>query len=367
MQSLLRLAVARGGRVAVQIAHGCDRRCWFCVEPSFLGKQVVARPVDEVVREIDLLARAGVRRFWLTTSELNVGRPEHAIEVLRALAGRGLDLQVFVQPAPMPDDLLDALEDAGVDPSGLSFELGHLDDRVLRAGGGPANRKSIDLLVETWLRRGYRQLGGSILLGAHPAETLDTVDGAVAAAREIDAALPDGLGLAYACGARVYPETPLARWIADHRAEAAPDLYGEDDPRFVRVVVFSRPLAPRPLLARVQAGLAGAKGNMAPMNAEVPATRAAEEAEALVNRGILRGFEGRHAEARDALEGALLRVPAHQEALRQLALLQANALGDPAGARATLTRLLAALPAGDPRREEVLSALEAVRATIPSP
>lgn len=360
----LRLAVARDARVAVSLSAGCDRRCTFCVEARFHGRRVVPRPVDDVVAELELLARAGLRRFWLVASELNVPNDRHAIAVFRRLAGRGWDVRGFLQPAPVSDALLDAMEDAGVDPQGLSFELGHLDDGLLRRGAGPANLGRIDHLVETWLRRGYRTLGGSVLLGAHPDETDATVASACDKALDIDAALPDGLGLAYACGARVYPETGLADWIAEHRDAARPHLYGAvDDDSFARVVVFCRPTAPRRLLAWVRDRLAGARGAMGPMNAEAPAEPRRLRAEALINRGLWRLCEDRPADAAEALRDALRHVPDHPEALRQLALVLANRLGDPAGAADALTRLLATLPAADPRRRDIVAALAALGAT----
>jgi tRNA-2-methylthio-N6-dimethylallyladenosine synthase len=44
----------------VPIIHGCDLMCTFCIIPYRRGRQV-SRPVDEVVREVGLLARRGVK------------------------------------------------------------------------------------------------------------------------------------------------------------------------------------------------------------------------------------------------------------------------------------------------------------------
>lgn len=360
MRSYLGLTLARNGRVAVQFSAGCDRRCAFCLEPRLTGHQVFPRPAAEIVAEILALAQAGVRRFWLTASELNVPNDRHAIAVLKGLAGKGLDLAGFLQAAPVSDALLDAMEGAGMDPESVNYEFGHLDDRILRAGGGPANRRQIDVLLERYLRRGYRRLGGSILLGAHPEERWETVDGALDAARELDRALPDGLALAYATGARVYPETPLAQWIRRNRAEAAPDLYGAADPSFAEVVVFSRPASPRTLMRHVQARLEGAKGRMGPMNVEVQSG----PAEASVNRALLRLGEGKLEAARSLLVAALQAEPAHAEALRQLALLQANHLGDLHGARDSLRRLVATLEPDDPRQMEIQQAMVQIERAI---
>lgn len=359
MGPYLGATLARGGRVAVQISAGCDRRCGFCVEARFLGKIVVPRPIDDVVAEVASLVRIGVRKLWLAGSELNVPDDRHAIALLRRLAPYKLDLQTFLQPAPVSDDLLDAMIDAGIDPESLSYELGHLDDRILRRGGGPTNRAAIDRLVDTYLRRGLRMLGGSVLLGAHPDETDDTVQGAIDGALAIDRALPGGLGLAYATGGRVYPETALADWVRANRDAARPHLYGADDPDFVQPVIFSKPASPRALLARVRAGLAGARGRMFPMNAEASGDEAALTAEAAIFRALWRTQEDRLDEAL----AELAQAGDHPDALRHEALLRANELGDRAGAVAAIDRLLTLLPEGDPRRAEAARARAALGAS----
>ncbi|MCK6516311.1 radical SAM protein [Myxococcota bacterium] len=365
MAEYLRLTLARGGRVPVSISTGCDRRCAFCVEARFAAFTVKPRPVEHIVAEVTALERAGVKRLWLGCSELNAPDARHAKAVLRALAGRGLDLAVFLQPAPMDDELLDLIEGAGLDPTALSYELGHLDDGLLRAGAGPATRRSIERLAELYLKRGYRTLGGSVLLGAHPQEDEGSLGRALDFARQLDAAFPDGLGLSYACGGRVYPETRLADWIAEDWDAARPHLYtlpGQPlDETFVRPVVYSRPAAPRVLLAQVRAALADCRGHIGPMNAEAPAQDAQLHAERLVNRGIWRHAQGQPKEAEALFVDAESRWPGHLEALAQLGLLRANTLFDFPGARSAFQKLLAALPDPDPRRGEIQAALTALR------
>jgi hypothetical protein len=367
----IRLAAARHGRIAVAIATGCDRRCVFCVEPAYTGGGVRPREVQHIVQEVGALAQAGVRRFWLACSEGNVRDARHLVTVLDALRAVGLagpgvpvDYALFLQPAPVDDALLDALEGAGIHPTTLSFEFGHLDDTILRAGGGPANRSQLDRLLHLWLRRGYRQLGGSILLGAHPQETERSVGSALDTALVWDRALPEGFGLAYACGARVYPGSPLARLLDPADPAVRADLYvraGDRlDENWVRPVVFSRPGRPRELLARVRAHLAGARGPMRPMNAEAAADPRELEAEQAVNRGIVRRGQKRHLEAAAQFNRALTLRPQHKEALAQAAQLYANDLGEPTIAGTLLTRLFALMPEDDPRRAEVLAALSAL-------
>ncbi len=355
------LVADRDGRVPVQISTGCDRRCLFCVEGRFSGGRVALRPVDDVVAEIDHLQRLGIRRFWLGASELNVPDERHAIRLLRALRGRALDLRVFIQPAPVSDNLLDALEGVDIQAVDLSFELGHLDPALLRAGAGPCNLAQIEALAERYARRGHRQLHGSVLFGAHPEETLESLERAFAVARELDSILPDGLGLSYAAGARVYPETGLADYISAHWEACLPSLYtlpGEaPDPSFVRPVVFSRPLPPRRLLGRVRAGLSTLRGPVGTMNSEAPSTARAVEAERLIDRALFRRAGGNHREAARLLQAAVASDPENIEALFLLADHRHNHLGDRVGARLALVRAAAVLHPGDPRQDEVRVAL----------
>ena len=208
------------------------------------------------------------------------------------------------------------------------------------------------------LRRGYPTLGGSILLGAHPAETDASVERALQAARDIDAALPAGLGLAYAAGGRVYEAAPLGAWVRAHLDAARPHLVGRLSPHFIEPLVFCRPGPPRALLARVTAGLEGCRGQMAPLNAEAPATPQRLRAELHVNLGVVRAAQGQTAAGLRSLRAALRLAPDHPEALRQIALTLANVRGDRAGAAAALRRLRAV--AATDQRPEIDAALAAL-------
>ncbi|MFT5684051.1 MAG: hypothetical protein ACI8RZ_004992 [Myxococcota bacterium] len=350
----LSVVAARQSAVPVEVATGCDRRCWFCMEARAAGQRVYPRPVPAVVAEVDALIAAGVETVWLSASELNVPDDAHAIAVLRALSGRDVTLRFFLQAAPISPALLDAIEDCGIDPATVPIEAGHLDDRILRAGGGPANRSHLDALVGRWVARGYSSLSLSVIFGAHPLETEQTLEAATSAARQIDAALPEGLSLSYSCGARVYARSPLADWIRAHPEEAAPDLYGavgEGD--FAAPVVFCRPLAPRRMLARVKGALWGMRGDSGPLNTELAETGSTEAA---INHSLWQWAEGERAAALTGLADALAQDPDHLAALSQQArLLHADGQRD--ATRAVLSRLLEVMPQDDPRHGEISAAL----------
>ncbi len=64
----------------LEIMRGCNHTCSFCSEPFVAGRQVRYRDLSAIMRDIDLLARHGVTKLYLISSELN---PENNQFVLR--------------------------------------------------------------------------------------------------------------------------------------------------------------------------------------------------------------------------------------------------------------------------------------------
>ncbi len=67
--------VARGtsARQFVTAVHGCNQHCTFCVVPYTRGHEL-SRPLAEVVGEVELLARAGVKEITLLGQTVNAYR-----------------------------------------------------------------------------------------------------------------------------------------------------------------------------------------------------------------------------------------------------------------------------------------------------
>ncbi len=63
-----RRITTRGASAYVKIAEGCNRSCSFCVIPQLRGKQR-SRPMDDVVAEVEQLARAGVLEVNLISQD----------------------------------------------------------------------------------------------------------------------------------------------------------------------------------------------------------------------------------------------------------------------------------------------------------
>jgi len=106
-------AIHRSGstRTMVTVIEGCDQYCTFCVVPYTRGREM-SRPLDEVLEEVQRLARAGAREVELLGQTINAYRcPRseadfaHLLDVVARVDG--LDRVRFVTSHPrLVDDRL---------------------------------------------------------------------------------------------------------------------------------------------------------------------------------------------------------------------------------------------------------------------
>jgi tRNA-2-methylthio-N6-dimethylallyladenosine synthase len=101
----------RAGHVTafVTIMEGCDKKCAYCIVPTTRGQEV-SRPVDEILDEVQHLARAGYRQVTLLGQNVNsYGKrfPDGSGWVGPARRRVLLQLEAHAEPAtepPRPDD-----------------------------------------------------------------------------------------------------------------------------------------------------------------------------------------------------------------------------------------------------------------------
>ena len=89
----------------VPVTHGCDLMCSFCIIPYRRGRQV-SRPVDEVVREVELLADRGVKEVTVLGQTVDAygldlpGKPDLAGLLARLNDVPGLERIRFLTSHP---------------------------------------------------------------------------------------------------------------------------------------------------------------------------------------------------------------------------------------------------------------------------
>ncbi len=125
----------------VSIQTGCDNSCAFCIVPAVRGHEV-SRALDDIVAEVELLARRGVTEVTLLGQNVNSygrdltkRRPLFA-GLLRAVGGvEGIGRVRFTSPHPkdLRPETIEAMADTPAVCEQLHLPLQSGSDRVLRA------------------------------------------------------------------------------------------------------------------------------------------------------------------------------------------------------------------------------------------
>jgi ribosomal protein S12 methylthiotransferase len=130
----------------LKISEGCNHRCSFCIIPSMRG-DLVSRPVDEVLREAEKLARGGVKELLVVSQDTSA----YGVDVKYAerewrgrqyqtrmkglcegLAELGLWTRLhYVYPYPHVDDIIPLMAEGKILPY-LDIPFQHASPRILK-------------------------------------------------------------------------------------------------------------------------------------------------------------------------------------------------------------------------------------------
>lgn len=182
-----RYGLARGRRLAsVMTDYGCPFRCTFCVMPGLGWRR---RPVENVLDELDSLAKLGARELFFLDQTFGIPR-RRALELLAEMERRryGFGWVTFARADTSDDELLSSMRRAGCHTVVFGVESG--DDHALET-----MKKD---LTTPELREGFRRArraglraAATILLGM-PDETPETFERTMRLVRELD---PDFLSI----------------------------------------------------------------------------------------------------------------------------------------------------------------------------
>jgi len=145
----------------LKISEGCNHRCTFCIIPSMRG-DLVSRPIGEVMREAEALARQGVRELLVISQDTSAygvdlrykmdfvgGRPVRTrmTELVRELGALGIWVRLhYVYPYPHVDEVLPLMAEGRILPY-LDVPFQHAHPHVLkrmkRPAAGEANLERI--------------------------------------------------------------------------------------------------------------------------------------------------------------------------------------------------------------------------------
>ncbi|MGQ0833102.1 MAG: 30S ribosomal protein S12 methylthiotransferase RimO [Microthrixaceae bacterium] len=120
----------------VKVAEGCDRACGFCAIPSFRGPQR-SRSLDQVLDEVDALARGGAREIVLVAQDLaSYGRDQGVgtkdiVRLVQAVHARVDWVRLlYLYPSDLTDALIEAVLSTGVAYFDLSLQ--HVSAPLMR-------------------------------------------------------------------------------------------------------------------------------------------------------------------------------------------------------------------------------------------
>jgi ribosomal protein S12 methylthiotransferase len=148
----------------LKISEGCNHRCSFCIIPSMRGK-LVSRPVGEVLKEAEGLARAGVKELLVISQDTSAygvdlkyrtgfwnGRPvkTRMTELCEALAELGIWVRLhYVYPYPHVDELIPLMAEGKLLPY-LDIPFQHASPKVLKAMKRPAFEDQTLARIQRW-------------------------------------------------------------------------------------------------------------------------------------------------------------------------------------------------------------------------
>jgi hypothetical protein len=232
----------------VRTRIGCAMACAYCTA-SAMERRHANGDVRDVVAEVEALVELGRSRgidpvqVFFADDEFNLPGEEHAVAVLEALVdaglGRHFEWRAYLNPTPFSDRFAEL---AGATQGFVSVTADSAADDVLARSGKPFRRRHLDELLERTASHGVRtELG---LIFGLPGESEATLAETIAFVRGLR---PD-VEVAYAVGARAYPNTPLGR-IAEQEPER---LYGAPGPRVAEPTVYSAVGEPRALARRLE-------------------------------------------------------------------------------------------------------------------
>ncbi len=148
----------------LKISEGCNNRCSFCIIPSMRG-DLVSRPVSEVLKEAETLAKAGVKELLVISQDTSAygvdvkyaadtWRDEEVktsmLGLAEALSKLGIWVRLqYVYPYPSVDHVLSLMAEGKILPY-LDIPFQHASPKVLKAMRRPANQEKTAERIAKW-------------------------------------------------------------------------------------------------------------------------------------------------------------------------------------------------------------------------
>ncbi len=162
----------------LKISEGCNRTCSFCAIPLMRGKHI-SRPIEELVKEAQNLARMGVKELMLIAQELtyyglDIYKKRELPRLLHALADvEGIEwIRLhYAYPSKFPLDIFAVMAERKEICNYLDIPLQHASDTVLeRMRRQITQQETRDLIAYARQKVPNITIRTTLLVG-HPGET----------------------------------------------------------------------------------------------------------------------------------------------------------------------------------------------------
>ena len=252
------LVPAQGVRITPQhyaylkISEGCNHRCTFCIIPSLRG-DLVSRPIGDVLKEAENLAKAGVKEVLVISQDTSAygvdvkyrtgfweGRPVktqlHAL--CEALGQMGIWVRLhYVYPYPSVDDIIPLMAEGKILPY-LDIPFQHASPRILKAMKRPASSENVLKRIKAWREICPELVIRSTFITGFPGETEEDFQALLAF---LEAAQLDRVG--------AFAYSPVEGATANELAGAVPEE--ERESRRMRLMQFQSDISAEKLAQRI--------------------------------------------------------------------------------------------------------------------
>ncbi len=148
----------------LKIAEGCNHKCSFCIIPTMRGR-LASRPIDDVLREAERLAAAGVKELLVISQDTsaygsdlryrsgtwrNQTYETRFLDLARGLSELGLWVRLhYVYPYPHVDAVIPLMADGRILPY-LDIPFQHGSPTVLKRMRRPAHAENTLARIAAW-------------------------------------------------------------------------------------------------------------------------------------------------------------------------------------------------------------------------
>ena len=167
----------------LKISEGCNRTCSFCAIPLMRG-QHVSKPIEEIIREAELLVKKGVKEIMLIAQELTYyGLDIYKKRMLADLLNRLADINGlewirlhYAYPSKFPLEILDVIRDRENICNYLDLPLQHASDNMLATMRRQISKAEMNELIYRIREKIPGICLRTTLIAGFPGETEDDVE-----------------------------------------------------------------------------------------------------------------------------------------------------------------------------------------------